>query len=281
MLGLAKSSTQPTEDQHKGSMRDVFEGIFRDPPEPLDPAEAARRNMRALRRRFYTCVEVRLEAAGAAILLDGRSVRTPARRALAAPTAGLAEAIAAEWEAQRELIEPAAMPLTRLANTIIDGVAAAPEAVAREIAAYLSSDLVCYRATTPQQLVARQAAHWDPIIGFAREALGASFAVRSGVMHAAQPADAVAAARAHIPRDPWRLGAVRAITTLTGSALIALGVASGAMGRDAAWAAAHVDEDWNLELWGRDELALKQRAYRLAEMTAAAQVLEEVARRAD
>jgi chaperone required for assembly of F1-ATPase len=259
-------------------MRDVFEGIFpSEPPEPVDPVAAARRNMRALKGRFYTCVEVRPEAAGAAILLDGRPVRTSARRALAAPTPSLADAIAAEWQAQREFIEPAAMPLTRLANTITDGVAAAPEEVAREVAAYLGSDLVCYRATIPAQLVARQAAHWDPIIAFAREALGASFTVHSGVMHAAQPADAVAAARARIPRHPWRLGAVHAITTLTGSALIALGVASRAIGRDAAWAAAHVDEDWNLERWGRDELALKHRAYRLAEMTAAAKVLEEVA----
>ena len=260
-------------------MRDVFEDIFSH--EPPDPAEAARRNMRALKRRFYVGVEVRPQPGGAgpggaAILLDGRPVRTPARRALAAPTAALAEAIAAEWEAQRELIEPAAMPLTRLANTIIDGVALAPEAVAQEIAAYLGSDLVCHRATTPARLVERQAAHWDPIITFAREALGAPFVVHSGVMHTAQPADAIAAARAGIPRQPWRLGAVHAITTLTGSALIALGVASRAIDRDAAWAAAHVDEDWNLELWGRDELALKHRAYRLAEMTAAAKVLEEV-----
>jgi chaperone required for assembly of F1-ATPase len=265
-------------------MRDVFGDIFsHEPPEPLDPAETARRNMRALRRRFYSRVEVRPDVgangaagAGAAILLDGRPIRTPARRALAAPTAALAEAIVAEWEAQREFIEPAAMPLTRLANTIIDGVAAAPDKVAQEIAAYLGSDLVCYRATSPEKLVARQAAHWDPVIAFARDALGASFAVRSGVIHAAQPESAIAAARAHIPRHPWRLGAVHAITTLTGSALIALAVASAAIGRDAAWAAAHVDEDWNFELWGRDELVLKHRAYRLGEMTAAAKVLEEV-----
>jgi chaperone required for assembly of F1-ATPase len=256
-------------------MRDVFEEIFsREPP---DPAEAARRNMRTLRRRFYARVEVREGAAGAAVLLDGREVGTPARRPLAAPTSALGEAIAAEWKAQHEFIEPAAMPLTRLANTIIDGVALAPDEVAREVGAYLGYDLVCYRATTPHELVARQAAHWEPVIAFARDVLGASFAVRSGVMHAAQPAEAVAAARAHIPRHPWRLGAVHAITTLTGSALIALGVAAGAIGREAAWAAAHVDEDWNLEQWGRDELALKHRAYRLAEMTAAAKVLEEVA----
>jgi chaperone required for assembly of F1-ATPase len=254
-------------------MRDVFEPIF--PRERLDPTAAARRNMRALKRRFYVGVEV--DPAGAAIALDGRPIRTPGRRALAAPTRPLAEAIAAEWRAQQEFIDPAAMPLTRLANSIIDGVAAAADEVAREIADYLGSDLVCYRAAAPERLAARQAVHWDPVVAWARDSLGAPFAVRQGVMHAAQPDSAIAAARAQIPRHPWRLGAVHAITTLTGSALIALAVAAGAIGRDAAWAAAHVDEDWNMERWGCDEVALKRRAYRFAEMTAATRVLEEVA----
>jgi len=168
------------------------------------------------------------------------------------------------------------MPMTRLANTIIDGVAAAPDAVAGEIAKYLGSDLVCYRAATPQGLVARQSLHWDPILAWARAALGAGFATVHGIVHAVQPDDAVARARAAIPRDPWRLGAVHAVTTLTGSALIALALAKGDIAPDAAWAAAHVDEDWNMEFWGRDELGLQRRAYRLAEMTAAAQVLAEV-----
>jgi chaperone required for assembly of F1-ATPase len=255
-------------------MRDVLDQMFS--RERLDPAAAARRNMRALKRRFYAGVEVRQGPAGDAITLDGRPIRTPARRALAAPSRPLAEAIAAEWRAQQEFIDPAAMPLTRLANTIIDGVAAAPDEVALEIAKYLSSDLVCYRAAAPEGLVARQAVHWDPIVAWARDALGAPFAVCQGVMHAAQPDNAIVAASAHIPRHPWRLGAVHAITTLTGSALIALAAAAGAIGRDAAWAAAHVDEDWNMDFWGRDEVALKRRAYRFAEMTAAAMVLDEV-----
>jgi chaperone required for assembly of F1-ATPase len=255
-------------------MDDVFEQIF--VPEPLDPAAAARRNMRALKRRFYAGAEVRPDPAGAAIALDGRPIRTPARRALAAPTRPLAEAIAEEWRAQKEFIDPATMPLTRLANTIIDGVAAAPDEVAREIANYLGSDLVCYRATNPERLAARQALLWDPILAWARDALGAQFEVRQGVMHAAQPNEAIAAARTQIPHHPWRLGAVHAITTLTGSPLIALAVATGAIGRDAAWAAAHIDEDWNMERWGRDEGALKRRAYRFAEMTAATRVLEEM-----
>jgi chaperone required for assembly of F1-ATPase len=257
-----------------GLMREAFEEIASQAP--LDPTEAARRNMRALKRRFYERVEVQSAGEGAAIALDGRPVRTPARRLLAAPTIALAEAIAAEWRAQEAFIDPAAMPLTRLANTIIDGVAGAGDAVAAEVARYLGSDLVCYRAAAPTGLAARQAAHWDPLLAWARQGLGAEFRIGTGVTHVAQPAKALATARAHIPRHPWRLGAVHAITTVTGSAVIALAVAAGTLSRDAAWAAAHVDEDWNMEFWGRDEMALQRRAFRLAEMTAAIEVLKEV-----
>jgi chaperone required for assembly of F1-ATPase len=255
-------------------MRDVFEDIFRQ--EPIDPIESARRALRppTLKRRFYRSVGVTPEAEGFSIALDGRAVKTPARRPLAAPTRPLGEAIAAEWDAQTELIDPGKMPLTRLANTIIDGVAAAAPAIVTEIEKYLGSDLVFYRAETPDALVARQAQHWDPILGFARERLGARFVITQGVRFVDQPAHAIAAARRAIPAEPWRLGAVHTVMTLTGSALIALALAERAMTLDAAWAAAHVDEDWNMEQWGRDTLALERRAARFAEMQAAAKVLE-------
>src|SRR5262249_1260320 len=150
-------------------MRDVFEEIFAlESLEPVDPRELARRNMRALKKRFYEAVAVREEPDGYAVLLDGRLVRTPARRTLAAPPRPLPEAIADEWRGQGQFIDPAGMPMTRLANTIIDGVADANAEVAAEIARYLGSDLVCYRATTPQGLVARQAQHWDPILAWAK-----------------------------------------------------------------------------------------------------------------
>jgi chaperone required for assembly of F1-ATPase len=255
-------------------MRDVFEEIFAlQDLEPVDPRELARRNMRALKRRFYEAVAVNEEPTGFAVVLDGRPIRTPARRALAAPRRPLAEAIAAEWHAQTEFIDPAGMPMTRLANTIIDGVAVARDEVAAEIVNYLGSDLVCYRAATPQGLVTRQSRHWDPILAWSKAALGAEFATVRGITFVRQPDEAIARAGAAIPRDPWRLGAVDAITTLTGSALIALALARGDIGLEGAWAAAHVDEDWNMEFWGRDELSLKRRAYRFAEMTAAARVL--------
>jgi chaperone required for assembly of F1-ATPase len=258
-------------------MRDVFDEIFASEPlERVDPTEAARRNTRALKRRFYDDAAVREDPAGFAVLLDGRPIRTPARRTLAAPASALAEAMAAEWRAQAELIDPAAMPLTRLANTIIDGLAAAQDAVVGEIAAYLGSDLVCYRAAAPERLVGRQAHHWDPVLAWAGRTLGAGFVVGEGIVHVAQPPDAIARAASAIPRHPWRLGAVHAVTTLTGSALIALALARGDIAVDAAWAAAHVDEDWNMELWGRDEIGLKRRAFRFAEIQAAARVLAEV-----
>jgi chaperone required for assembly of F1-ATPase len=259
-------------------MRDVFEEIFaRESLDPVDPRELARRNMRTLKRRFYQAVAVREEPDGFAVLLDERPVKTPARRPLAAPCRPLADAIAEEWRAQAEFIDPAGMPMTRLANTIIDGVTAAEGDVAAEIVKYLGSDLVCYRASTPQCLVARQAQHWDPVLAWAKSALGVEFAIVAGVTFRRQPDEAIARAEAAIPRDPWRLGAVSAATTLTGSALIALALAAGELGLDAAWTAAHVDEDWNMEFWGRDELAMKRRVYRFGEMTAAARILAETA----
>jgi chaperone required for assembly of F1-ATPase len=254
-------------------MRDIFDDIFQN--QPLDPTEAARRAMRPqLRRRFYTAVAVERQPGGYGVRLDGRSVKTPARRTLAAPAQALAQALADEWEAQQEVVDPAAMPLTRLANSIIDGVADAPARVQAEVAKFLASDLICYRAGSPDGLVELQKRHWDPLIAWARDALGARFVLGEGVMFVAQPDEALAAAAGAIPEEPWRLGAVSAITTLTGSALIALAMAQGRLSAQDAWAAAHVDEDWNMHQWGRDEQALERRAAREAEMHAAARVLE-------
>ncbi len=253
-------------------MADLFEEIFA--PSPIDPTEAARRAVRpTLKKRFYQTADVAHLAEGFAVTLDGRLVKTPARRTLSAPTRALAEALASEWQAQADVIDPARMPLTRLANTIIDGVAAASREINAEIEKYLGSDLVCYRAEGPDRLVARQAHRWDPILAFAREQFGARFEITYGVRFVTQSPDAIAAARQAIPIDPWRLGAVHVVMSLTGSALIALAFERGAVTLEEAWAAAHVDEDWNMELWGRDELALERRAARLAEMQAAARVL--------
>jgi chaperone required for assembly of F1-ATPase len=258
-------------------MRDMFEEIFEN--QPLDPTEAARRNMRPnLRARFYKEAAVG-EAEGCfRVQLDGRPVRTPAGKPLATPLRTLAEALIAEWNAQQDKIDPAAMPLTRLANSIIDGVALSPQPVAAEIEKYLGTDLLLYRAGEPSGLVAMQRQHWDPVLDWARDTLGARLVTVEGVMFATQPAKAIAAAAAAIPNgaeieSAWRLGALNVVTTLTGSALLALALAAGRITVDDAWAAAHADEDWNMKFWGRDELALQRRAYRFAEMKAAATVL--------
>jgi chaperone required for assembly of F1-ATPase len=256
-------------------MRDIFTEIFEN--QPADPMESARRGAKPqLRKRFYKHAEV---GESGAILLDGKPVMTPKRRAFAAPTPSLAEKMVQEWNAQTDVIEPGSMPLTRLANAVIDGVADAPVPVAAEIENYLGSDLLCYRAGRPEGLVERQASVFDPVLMWAADALGARFTLAQGVMHVAQPEQAIAAAAMKIPTDAnsvkeiWRLGALSLVTTLTGSGLLALALAHGQIDADTAWSAAHVDEDWQMSQWGRDEMALKRRAFRRTEFDAAAAVL--------
>jgi chaperone required for assembly of F1-ATPase len=256
-------------------MANPFDDIFAErTSDPIDPNEAARRSMRApLRRRFYETVTLRDRSEGVAVELDGRPVRTPARRLLAFPNAAVAELAAAEWRDQVDVVAPAKMPLARLANAVIDAVADKPDAVAGEIARYLASDLLVYRAEGPERLVARQSALWDPVLAWARDAHGARFVLVEGVVFARQPERAIAAMRTLLPRRPWRLGALHVVTTLTGSALLALALAEGVVTAEEAWRAGHLDEDWNMELWGPDDEALARRAVRRAEYDAAAAVL--------
>ncbi len=255
------------------TIRDIFTEIFEH--QPLDPMEAARRNVRPLlRKRFYERAGIGEADGQYQVLLDGRPVRTPARGTLAAPSERVASAIAEEWAAQEGFVDPARMPLTRLANSIVDGVARSPQPVAAEVERYLGSDLLFYRAQSPQGLVEMQARHWDPVMAWARDALGARFVMAEGVTFVRQEEGAVAAAARALPRDPWRLGAVNSATSLTGSALLALALAHGRIDAAAAWAAAHVDEDWNMAAWGRDALELERRGFRRRELDAAAVVLD-------
>ncbi len=254
-------------------MRDIFAEIFEN--QSVDPMESARRGGRPhLRKRFYERAHVGEGEGGFAVLLDGKQVMTPARRVLAAPTRQLAEAIMLEWNSQHDVIDPARMPLTRLANVAIDAVTDEPRPVAGEVEKYLGSDLVFYRAEMPEGLIAQQALAWDPVLEWARKKLGARFVLAQGVMPVAQPHEAVSTAASKIPTDHWRLTAVAFITTLTGSALLALALVHGELDPEAVWAAAHVDEDWQMSQWGRDELALQRRAMREADFRAAAAVLK-------
>ncbi|RPH76323.1 MAG: ATPase [Candidatus Rokuibacteriota bacterium] len=209
------------------------------------------------------------------ILLDGKPIRTPAKRHFELPSQALAEAIAAEWEAQADHVDPATMPLTRLANSAIDGVAGREAEVRADIARYAGSDLVCYRAEGPEELVQRQAQLWDPVLSWAAGTLGVRLQVAAGIMPVAQP-DAAAAAvvRALERRSAFALAALLVMTTLTGSALLALAHAHGHLPAEEAWAAAHVDEDWQISRWGEDAEANARRARRWADMQAASRLLE-------
>ena len=183
---------------------------------------------------------------------------------------------AAEWEQQGETIDPADMPLTRLMNSAIDGVAHTMAETRADILRYAGSDLLCYRAEEPDTLVAREAHGHDPVLRWAADELGARFHVTAGVMHVAQPPEAVAriAAALDAYNDPAALAALSVMTTLSGSALLALAVARGFLTPEAAWLAAHVDEDFEIERWGVDAEAMARRAARRREFDAAGVVLE-------
>ena len=253
-------------------MRELFDEVTGH--SPLDPEEAVRRTMRRPRRkRFYAHAGVTETPAGFAVTLDDKPIRTPSGRQVVVPVRAIADAIVAEWEAQKEFIDPLTMPMTRFANSVVDAVVDRVEAVTSDIAKYFQSDLLFYRAGHPEALVAREAALWDPVVFWARDALGAHFILAEGIVHVRQPDSAIAAARAVLPTDPWSIAALHVVTTLTGSALLALALLRGVLDSDQAWAAAHVDEDWNIEKWGVDEEVAARRAARLVDFGAAASIL--------
>lgn len=253
-------------------MRELFDEVAGH--SPLDPEEAVRRTTRGPRRkRFYAQAGIAETPKGFRITLDGKPVRTPSRRTLAAPALKIAEAIAAEWDAQKEFIDPTTMPMTRLANSVIDAVTDRVEAVTDDIAKYFHSDMLFYRAGHPAELVANEAEVWDPVLFWAADTLGAHFILTEGIVHVPQPDQAVAAARAALPSDPWSIAALHVVTTVTGSALLALALLRGALDEDEVWAAAHVDEDWNAQQWGLDEEVAARRLARFLDFRAAAAVL--------
>jgi chaperone required for assembly of F1-ATPase len=173
-------------------------------------------------------------------------------------------------------MDPVTMPLTRIANSVVEGVVDRVELVRDDLAKYFESDLLFYRAGHPEALVAREATHWDPVLFWAAETLGAHFILSEGVMHVKQPDEAIQAARAALPGDAWSVAALHVMTTLTGSALLALALAHGVREADQVWAAAHVDEDWNADQWGVDEEAAARRAARARDFNAAVAVLAAV-----
>jgi chaperone required for assembly of F1-ATPase len=240
-----------------------------------DPAKKIRDSLKPeLPKRFYKEASVEERDGKFRILLDGRGVKTPKKRDLALPTRALAEAIVEEWAAQGERIDPATMPLTRIANSAIDAVADHMAEVAADIQAFAGNDLICYRAEGPAAFIERQKVAWDPILAWAHEALGADFHVGEGVTPIEQPERSVAAVgEALRGADPFRLASLHVMTTLMGSALLTLAHAKGRLTLDEAWDAAHVDEQWQAEHWGWDAEAEERARLRKREFSAASRML--------
>lgn len=207
-------------------------------------------------KRFWTASAVVAVYGGWTVQLDGRAVKTPAKTLLVVPTEGLAQAIAAEWDAQQGEIKPDTMPYTRTANSAIDKVTVQFDDVATMLSAYGGSDHLCYRATGPEPLVARQAASWDPLLAWAAQSLDLHLTVTAGIMHIAQPEAALARANALVARlNPFQLAAFHDLVALSGSLVIALAVIHGRLDPQAAWSLSRIDEDWQIEEWGADEEA--------------------------
>ena len=221
-------------------------------------------------KRFYKDVAVEPAGERYAILLDGRRVNTPARQPLLLPTERLAEAIAEEWRAQGETIDPASMPLTGFANAVIDRIAGNRREFENAIAAYGDTDLLYYRTADPEGLLERQRAVWDPPLEWARRRYDVDFQLQNGVMHvpqAAETLDRLAAAVAS--RGDFALVSFAQTVPLSGSLVLMLAADEGAVGPEEAWQASLVDEFWQAELWGEDVLAGQARAARKADYDAA------------
>ncbi|MDP4823885.1 MAG: ATPase [Aestuariivirgaceae bacterium] len=245
-------------------------------PEKMD--ELSRdKFVRPLPKRFYKQVSVAGEGPEFGIALDGRAVKTPLKATLAIPGRELANAIAAEWEAQTEFINAALMPLTKLVNTTIDRVSPERARIIAEITSFADADLICYRAESPAALMELQSRHWDPVLEWAAETLKTPFLTTTAILHKAQPPQAMAALAAKLDTfTSHQLCAIHNLSTLTGSALLGAAMGAGAITPEAAWTAAHVDEDWQISHWGEDHEAVARRAGRQREFHATANYLRMV-----
>lgn len=228
-----------------------------------------------LPKRFYEAADYApAEEGGFVIRLDGRAVRTPGKARLVVADEAIAAAIVAEWAAQGEFIKPSTMPLTRLANSTVDGVANTMDETRAEILRYAGSDLLCYRADAPERLAELQQEKWGPLLDWMQQRFHARFMLAAGIVHVDQFPETIAAVDAAIgSQDVFRIAALNTVTTLTGSAVLALALLHGRLSAEEAWSLAHIDEDYQISLWGEDEEASARRAARWREMQAAALVL--------
>jgi chaperone required for assembly of F1-ATPase len=212
-------------------------------------------------KRFYKETAVDLGDGGHRILLDGRPMRTPAKAVLVVPTRALAEAIAAEWGAvpDKADINVSHLPLTRLAATGLDRVTSQRARVIEDTAKYAGSDMLCYRASEPETLVKRQQAIWQPLLDWADERYGARLVIVEGLAFVEQPADAVARlGEAVATHSDLGLSALYNLTHISGSLIVALAVAEGHLAAADAFAAAQLDELYQIERWGEDPIVTKR-----------------------
>lgn len=210
----------------------------------------------ALQKRFWKNVSIRPEASGYGIYLDDKQLKTPLKASLLAPTMAVAQGIAGEWEAVEEKINPLHMHLTRCANATLDKVVVDHVAVAKMLAEYGATDLVCYRAEGPTELVARQAEAWDPMLDWLFQHYGVTLIATTGIMHKPQPSDGQTKLHAAVSAyDPWRLTALHDLVTISGSLVLGLAVATKYLSVEAAWPLSRIDEMWQEEQWGVDDSA--------------------------
>ncbi len=222
-------------------------------------------------KRFWRDVDVVDQDGGFTIALDDKAVRTPGKRHLVVPTRSLAEAIAREWAAQGDTVEPAEMPLTRLANSAVDGVAPRRDEVIADAAKYGATDLVCYRAAEPPELVERQRDGWQPLVVWIADRHGIGLEIASGVVPVTQSPETLDTFRALVSTlDDFRLTGFHAVTTACGSLVIALALAEGHVDAEAAWSLSQLDESYQIERWGEDDAAADRRARLRTEIEAAA-----------
>jgi len=227
--------------------------------------------MAIMKKRFYEKPDVEAQEEGFAILLDRRTVKTPARRNLVVPSLELAQAIAQEFGAQQEKIDPTTMPITRLANTVIDGIADNPHPIAEDIMRFIANDFLFYRVDSPLELVEQQRAAFDPILDFVESRFSSHFNITTSIRAIPQPRESLNPIRAYINAiiSPFVLGALHTVTTLTSSGLMAIALKETAFDADTIWSIAHFDENWTAQQWGQDEEAMLRRQFRRREFDAA------------
>lgn len=221
-------------------------------------------------KRFWTAAAVVPQDGGFTVHLDNRPVKTPAKQPLLLPTEALAALIAAEWDAQTGLVNPETMPVTRMANSAIDKVVPQYDEVATLLTAYGETDHLCYRATHPAKLIARQAEAWDPLLLWATKALQAPLRTTAGIVHVAQDPEVMQHLHQRVlGLGNFRLAAVHDLVSISGSLVLAFAVGHGHLTAAEGWRLSRIDEDWQIELWGEDEdaaaaSALKREAFHLA-----------------